>query len=279
MSFLPDPALRRLRDAFDAPDLSNTRYTLLEPLGRGGMGAVYAVHDSVLDRRVALKVMDGSARAESRIVAQLEHPGIVPVHDSGTLPDGRLFYVMKLVEGEPLHRVPLELNQALRVFLRVCEAVAFAHSRGIVHRDLKPENIMIGRFGEVLVLDWGVAAEAHSGAPRAGTPGFQAPEPEVTPASDIYSLGMLLREMAPDPRPPLRSIIAHATQPAPESRYASAEAMARDVTAFLDGARVRAHRESPLEAAGRFARKHQLWIALIATYLVLRTILFFWFRR
>ncbi|MBX9600945.1 MAG: serine/threonine protein kinase [Bryobacteraceae bacterium] len=279
MSFLPDPALRRLRDAFDAPDLSDSRYTLLEPIGRGGMGAVYAVHDAALDRRVALKVIDAGAHAESRIVARLEHPGIVPVHDSGTLPDGRPYYVMKLVEGEPLHRVPLEMPEALRVFLRVCDAIAFAHSRGIVHRDLKPENIMIGRFGEVLVLDWGVAAEAHAGAPRAGTPGFQAPEPEVTAASDIYSLGMLLRELVPEPRPPLRSIIERATQQRPEARYESAADLARDVTAFLDGTRVQAHRESLGEAAARLARKHQLWIVLIATYLVLRTILFFWFRR
>ena len=115
--------------------------------------------DAQLDRRVALKVLtvvdgDGQASArmaeEARILARLEHPGIVPVHDLGRLPDGRIFYAMKMVEGQRLDvyaRSSANLQERLRVFSRICEAVAFAHSEGIIHRDLKPENIMVGRFG------------------------------------------------------------------------------------------------------------------------------------
>ena len=133
------------------------------------MGAVYLATDTELDRRVALKVLDVADPAgqlaarlvqEARILARLEHPGVVPIHDVGKLPDGRLFYAMKYVDGERLdHFAQSEasLPERLRVFGKICEAVAFAHSRGVLHRDLKPQNIMVGAFGEVLVLDWGVA--------------------------------------------------------------------------------------------------------------------------
>ena len=107
---LGDTTLRHLQHVADLPDLTGTRYELVEPLGRGGMGAVYRVTDRALNRDVALKVLSGAADAaslarletEARILAHLEHPGIVPVHDVGTLPDGRLFYVMKLVRGQRL---------------------------------------------------------------------------------------------------------------------------------------------------------------------------------
>jgi serine/threonine protein kinase len=97
---------------------------------------------------------------EARIIAQLEHPSIVPVHDVGELPDGRVFYVMKFVQGSRLDQYAQEthsLPDLLRIFQKVCEAVAFAHAHGVIHRDLKPENIMAGAFGEVLVMDWGLA--------------------------------------------------------------------------------------------------------------------------
>src|SRR5688572_6739582 len=143
---LPDAALRHLRHVADLPDLTGTRYELVEPLGRGGMGAVYRVTDRALGRDVAMKVLSGVpdaaalARldAEARVLAQLEHPGIVPVHDVGTLPDGRLFYVMKLVHGERLDaRVDGgdTVSERVRLLMRVADAVAFAHARGIVHRD------------------------------------------------------------------------------------------------------------------------------------------------
>jgi serine/threonine protein kinase len=169
MRFLNDKALERLRVAGSVPDLSGTRYRLVEFLARGGMGAVYVADDQSLDRRVALKVLEaedpqgtmtGRLLREARVLAQLEHPGIVPVHDAGTLQDGRVFYVMKFVEGARLDQflssVPA-LSDRLRLFMRICDAVSFAHSRGILHRDLKPANVMVGAFGEILVMDWGLA--------------------------------------------------------------------------------------------------------------------------
>ena len=169
MKFLSDKALDRLRDASDAPDLAGTRYVLLERVARGGMGVIYAARDEKLDRRVALKVLDVQGRGgelarrlvrEAQVLASLEHPGIVPVHDVGALQDGRVFYTMKFVEGRRLDK-HLEgvasVPDRLRLFLRICDAVAFAHARGVLHRDLKPANVMVGSFGEVLVLDWGLA--------------------------------------------------------------------------------------------------------------------------
>jgi serine/threonine protein kinase len=169
MKFLSDKAVDRLRQNANAPDLSGTRYQLLERVARGGMGVVYAALDEMLDRRVALKVLDVPVadgdlarrlNREARVLARLEHPGIVPVHDVGTLSDGRVFYAMKFVEGQRLDRhieTVTSLPDRLRLFLRICDAVAFAHARGVLHRDLKPANVMVGAFGEVLVMDWGLA--------------------------------------------------------------------------------------------------------------------------
>ena len=179
MKFLSDKALEHLRRSADTPDLSGTRYRLLQHVARGGMGVVFAAHDETLDRRVALKILDYPVSSgelarrlmrEAHVLARLEHPGIVPVHDVGALPDGRVFYAMKFVEGQRLDKhiegVP-SLPDRLRLFLRVCDAVAFAHARGVLHRDLKPANIMVGPFGEVLVMDWGLAKVFH---PQAASP-------------------------------------------------------------------------------------------------------------
>jgi serine/threonine-protein kinase len=169
MRFLSDAALERLRGSSAAPDLAGTHYRLLGQVARGGMGVVYAVEDLRLGRRVAMKALDvpdptGDLEArlirEAQVLAGLEHPGIVPVHDVGRLSDGRVFYAMKFVEGKQLdeHIVGLtSLPERLRLFLRVCDAVSFAHARGVLHRDLKPANVMVGPFGEVLVMDWGLA--------------------------------------------------------------------------------------------------------------------------
>ncbi|MGH9551745.1 MAG: serine/threonine-protein kinase, partial [Terriglobales bacterium] len=169
MKWLSDQALDRLRAAADAPDLSGTGYVLLDKLGAGGMGGVFRVEHTALGRQVALKVIgivdssgEFSARLlrEARIIARLEHPGIVPVHDVGTLPDGRVFYTMKLVQGRQLDQQREELGgvpERLRTFQKICDAVSFAHAHNILHRDLKPQNIMVGPFGEVLVMDWGLA--------------------------------------------------------------------------------------------------------------------------
>jgi serine/threonine-protein kinase len=157
--------------------VSHPRYEPLDRLGEGGMGTVYRCRDRVLGREVALKVVRAdmptrqaafAARleAEARILARLEHAGIVAVHDAGQLDDGRAFYVMQRLRGQTLRTLLTEqavdasarlLTRRLDLFERMTEAVAFAHDAGIVHRDLKPDNIMVGEFGEVHVTDWGVA--------------------------------------------------------------------------------------------------------------------------
>jgi serine/threonine protein kinase len=174
MKFLSDKAVERLREGANPPDLAGTRYALLERVAQGGMGVVYAAQDEKLGRRVALKVLDTPDQKgelarrllrEAQVLAQLEHPGIVPVHDVGTLEDGRVFYTMKFVEGQRLDKhieAVASLPDRLRLFLRICDAVAFAHARGVLHRDLKPANIMAGSFGEILVLDWGLAKILHA---------------------------------------------------------------------------------------------------------------------
>jgi eukaryotic-like serine/threonine-protein kinase len=188
MKFLSDQALGRLRDAVDTPDLAGTRYRVMERVARGGMGVVYTAEDEKLQRRVALKVLDVPGTdgdlanrliREARVLARLEHPGIVPVHDVGTLADGRVFYTMKFVEGQRLDKHIATVNSVpdrLRLFLRVCDAVGFAHARGVLHRDLKPANIMVGPFGEVLVMDWGLAKILRGGD---GNP-TQVSDPDAT---------------------------------------------------------------------------------------------------
>jgi predicted Ser/Thr protein kinase len=184
---ISESALDRLRGLMQgesespAVEAGASRYELLSILGRGGMGTVYLARDTALDREVALKVLDPAREAdptiaarlaqEARIIGRLEHPGIVPVHDFGRLADGRLFYAMKCVRGERLDRwmATVDLPARLSAFLRMCEAVSFAHAHGVIHRDLKPENVMIGPFGEVLVLDWGVA-RLLAPAPSAAAP-------------------------------------------------------------------------------------------------------------
>jgi serine/threonine protein kinase len=298
---LKDAALDRLRDAVRAPDLSGTRYRLVGPIGAGGMGAVFEVEDEVLKRRCALKVvdvsLDGEAPAEAllseaRVLARLEHPGLVPVHDAGRLPDGRAFYAMKLVRGKRLDAALADLTtlpERLRLFLRVCEPVAFANANGVVHRDLKPSNVMVGPFGEVLVLDWGLArpVAASQGGDTSGTPGFMAPEQaaggSVDARTDVYGLGALLdAALRVAPAPPrsraLEAILARATAPDRDERYRDVPALVADVARLLDGERVEAHAEGSLERAGRLLKRHRVAVGLVAAYLLTRG-LFILFRR
>ncbi len=226
MRWLSDATVRHLKRVAEWPDLGETKYRPLDELGRGGMSTVYLAEDTVLGRKVALKVVATAAagpeivermRAEARVIARLEHPGIVPVHDAGMLPDGRVYYAMKRVDGKRLDELAgtMALPERLRAFQRICEAVAFAHAHGVVHRDLKPENVMIGAFGEVLVMDWGVAkvladpdgASPPDSAPAAsatadgqviGTLAYMAPEQaegsaaRTGAAADVYALGAVL---------------------------------------------------------------------------------------
>jgi serine/threonine protein kinase len=293
---ISDQALHRLRETLSAPDVTGTRYRILRHAGSGGMGAVFEAEDTLLKRRVALKILhpaeayvDGSARdrllAEAGILAGLEHPGIVPVHDAGVFPDGNVFYTMKFVEGQRLDgylRSGKPVADRLRVFQKICETVAFAHARNIVHRDLKPENIMVGAFGEVLVMDWGVAQvlDGRHDPPGAivGTPDFMAPEQargendRIDKRTDVFALGGVLKFVlsGTQPSPALIAVSSRAQAENPEERYSSAMDLSREVDRYLNGLPVQAYRESLVERAVRVVSNNRMAFALIAAYLLMR---------
>ena len=318
-------AIERLRAAVDLPDLGGTRYRLIDKLGQGGMGGVYRVEDSVLGRHVAMKVVTmpeagGNLAArllrEARIIAQLEHPGIVPVHDVGTLPDGRVFYTMKLVQGKRLDAYAADLGtipDRLRLLQKICDAAGFAHAHGVLHRDLKPQNVMVGPFGEVLVMDWGLSkivrerdetllqgqlpltskVSAEGGTAHGavlGTPGYMAPEQErgetvaIDERADIFSLGAILRflldgigQVAHVARPRVLAAIAQkATAEVPTDRYATVAAFSADLSAYLDGLQVTAYPEGPLGAVWRWTVRNRVWLLMVLAYLVMRAILILW---
>jgi serine/threonine-protein kinase len=296
MSWISDAAIERLRAVAEWPDLSGTKYDVLEEIGRGGMGTVFRGRDRELNRDVAIKVAawagEERLRREARVLAALEHPGIVPVHECGRLPDGRAFYVMLLVKGERLQecvaRLPM-LGDRLRLFDRICDIVAFVHARGVVHRDLTPANIMVGSFGEVFVLDWGLAQSLDHASPEhspasdrpAGTDGYMAPEQAAGRAdarSDVYALGAVLRDLIAHAERTrgiraLESIVRRATANDANLRYQTVAALAADVRRFVDGRRVEAHREGIAERTARLARTYQTPLALILGYLVIRVLL------
>jgi serine/threonine protein kinase len=302
MGWLSDDVLQHLREVSEMPDLPGIRYQIGRQLGRGGMGIVYLAHDSELDREVAMKVLtisdaDSSAvermRREARVLARIEHPGIVPIHDVGTLEDGRVFYTMELVRGSRLDRhwsQPHAIPDLLRVFQRICEPVGFAHSQGIIHRDLKPENIMVGQFGEVLVLDWGVArvlSEKEIDGTIVGTKPYMAPEQsagandETDEQSDVYALGRILEFLLSREQKvpkPLRCIAAKATMHAKSSRYANAIEISEDIGRYLDGLPVTAHPESIFDRSRRVLANNKTLAALIVAYLAMRVLLFLFAR-
>jgi serine/threonine-protein kinase len=201
------------------------RYASRRLLGAGGMGQVFECIDNVLGRQVAVKRLRPEVATdplaismlerEARVIGSLEHPNIIPVYDAGYLDDTGPFYAMRLLErpslevllrklreGEPATTAEYGLGRLLRAFIQVCQAVDYAHSRGIIHCDLKPSNILLGSFGEVLVVDWGLAHSPDEGsAYRGGTPGYMAPEqfePSTRPIdarTDVYALGAVLYEI------------------------------------------------------------------------------------
>jgi len=267
-----DSVIDHLRHVAALPDLAGTRYELESEIGRGGMGVVYAARDRQLDRRVALKVLDSALAGEAQLIARLEHPAIVPIYETGTLPDGRAFYAMKLVAGARLDRHLAEaasLGERLRVIRRIGEALAFAHARGVIHRDLKPQNVMVGEFGEVYVMDWGVDAIA-------GTPAFRAPDARLDRRSDIYALGALLQFVLPPSAPPaLRAIAAKAMRSDPAARYADASALLADIERFQEGLAVQAWSEPLWHRLRRFASRNAVLLWLLAAYAGVKFLLFF----
>jgi len=260
---LSDPVLDRLRQVAAIPDLEQTRYLLEKEIGRGGMGVVYAAHDRDLDRRVALKVLEATFAAEPQLIARLEHPAVVPIYETGVLPDGRCYYAMKLVAGTRLDKYaarPASLTERLRVLRRVAEVLAFAHTRGVIHRDLKPQNIMVGEFGQVYVMDWGIAAVE-------GTAVFRAPEPALDQRSDIYSLGVLMRFLLPESSSPaLRAIVTKAMTADPAARYPDAAAFLLDLDRFEEGRAVEAWSEPLWHGLQRFASRNAILLWLLAAY-------------
>jgi formylglycine-generating enzyme required for sulfatase activity/tRNA A-37 threonylcarbamoyl transferase component Bud32 len=231
---------------------SGCRFRILRPLARGGLGEVYLAHDEEVGRVVALKEIhdqhadhpESRARflLEAEVTGSLEHPGIVPIYGLGQYPDGRPYYAMRFIQGDSLKEAieqfhvadapardpgerALGLSKLLGRFIDVCEAIAFAHSKGVLHRDLKPGNIMLGKYGETLVVDWGLAKAAGRSGGAAGpgeelsslgsgsapsqtqvgsalgTPQFMSPEQadgrieDLGPATDVYSLGATLYQL------------------------------------------------------------------------------------
>ncbi len=212
--------------AFSGDEFSD--FELIEKLGEGGMGVVYSARQSSIDRAIALKMIKSDIASEEArskflveavVTGDLDHPNIVPVHDLGVDSAGNIFYAMKQVTGSEWSKVIKQKSRMenIEILLRVCDAIAFAHSRGVIHRDLKPENVMLGSFGEVLVMDWGLAlavndtAKAEAINPNlgiAGTPAYLAPEMARVGlwrllgfCSDIYLLGAILFEIITGKRP------------------------------------------------------------------------------
>jgi serine/threonine-protein kinase len=259
-------------------------YQVLDELGRGGMGVVYCAFDPALQRRLAVKVLreehrgqpelEQRFREEAQLTGQLQYPGIAPVHQVGRLADGRPFFAMKLIQGRTLAEVLHERRAVtdgrtewLAVFARVCQAVAYAHSRGVIHRDLKPANVMVGAFGEVQVMDWGLAKvlrragddRPHAACPEPdpiatvrtqaagwssqagsvlGTAAFMAPEQawgdveQLDERCDVFGLGGILCVIltgAPPYARPVEELPAQARQAALAEAYARLDGCGADL--------------------------------------------------
>ena len=286
------------------------RYLPGAELGRGGVGRVVEAEDRLFGRHVALKLLlarePASVRrfvAEARTTARLEHPNVVPVHDFGLLPDGAPCFAMKRVQGralkailqdlaanEPAVRAAFGRYRLLRILISVGQAAEFAHSRGVVHRDLKPDNIMVGDYGEVLVMDWGVAkvlavaeearatdlpavgAHVTLAGSIIGTPGYMAPEQargendRIDGRADVWSLGAMLYEILTGRRPfqselsTLAVLVATSARDVPPARQAAPD---REIPSDLEEICARALARDPAHrylTAGAFCEDIELYL-------------------
>jgi serine/threonine-protein kinase len=304
------------------PGSAAQRYRILRPHARGGLGEVFVAHDEELHREVALKEIQQQhsdqpeTRArfllEAEITGGLEHPGIVPVYGLGVYPDGRPFYAMRFIKGDSLkdavdrfHQADaaprdrgersLALRQLLSRFIDVCNAIAYAHSRGVIHRDLKPQNVMLGPYGETLVVDWGLAKplgrrDAAAAGPAestwlparttdsgltqtgsvAGTPEYMSPEqaagklPELGPATDVYSLGATLYCLLTG-KPPFHGVDSLLTLVQVQSgEFPPPRQVKPQVPAALEAICLKALAKQPAErypSARELAREVERWLA------------------
>jgi eukaryotic-like serine/threonine-protein kinase len=337
-----------------------TRFHPIRLHAKGGLGAVFLARDAELGRTVALKEiqskhsLDRSSQdrfvAEAIVTGALEHPGIVPVYGLGRYSDGRPYYAMRFIQGKSFQEainefhksnpvkdvqtyVSREFKSLLRTFIELCSAMYYAHEHGILHRDIKPDNVMLGKFGETMVVDWGLAkvlgrssnetrqefdnlalrkldGETMVGAVL-GTPAYMSPEQakglldELTPASDIYSLGATLFTLLTGERPvdgrssvevvlnvrkgnirriqniapkaplALVSICYKAMHVSPSERYANGGELVEDVERWLADDLVLAHQhlERPLERLGRLVRRYHTWAVAGAIFLTAFTVL------
>jgi serine/threonine-protein kinase len=264
-------------------------------IGRGGTSSIRRVHDKNLMRRVAMKVLDPALGSqprqvqafleEAQITAQLEHPGIVPVHELGVDDDGTRYFTMRLVRGHTLADwiesaedlgSPESLQESLSILIKICDSLAFAHSRGVLHCDLKPANIMVGSFGEVYLMDWGLAQLRGAGAsvdvrrsPEAqpvrvegrvsGTPAYMSPEQamgkwsECDERTDVFSLGAVLYHLLTGRAPFVGESVPAALRHAVDNQYdppqlAAAHLVPPDLVRIVEKA-LRAAKEERYQSA------------------------------
>jgi serine/threonine protein kinase len=264
-------------------------YKILREIGRGGMGAVFLAEriDGEFSQEAALKIvrqtfidkeLQNHFKRERQILANLNHPNIAKLLDGGVSAHGEPFLVMEYIEGETLLKSSRQQNLGtkarLKIFLKICRAVAFAHRNLIIHRDLKPTNILVTEAGEPKLLDFGLAKVLDESFAdenqtqttfRALTPAYASPEQikgeTVTTASDIYSLGKILAELTENSNSELRNIAAMALREEPERRYKSVEEFAEDIENFLDGKPIKARSNTFRYRTVKFIQRNKIAVA------------------
>lgn len=284
----------------EVPVLGTSRYQLIDQIARGGMSTVYRARDAQLSRDVAVKVLRldpvshpdaiRSYANEARIMSYLSHPGVTPVYDCGACDDGRPYQVMKLITGHTLLEmiqgaIPYRTSQLLSVFGDICQTMAFAHSLNVLHLDLKPANVMVGEFGEVHVMDWGLArflgtapenlgdwvhasSEDHGKRGVNGTLEYMSPEQArcepLDARADVFSLGAILCEIllghAPYQGESVRQVYARARKASMDSALEGLEEIDTDRALVRLAKRCLArHREDRPESAIEVAQEMTIY--------------------